>query len=45
MALSADGRLRYDVKFDGILERRRASLRTELARLLWQEKALPEPCS
>jgi vacuolar-type H+-ATPase subunit E/Vma4 len=39
MALSADGRLRYDATFQGILERRRDSLRTELARLLWQEKA------
>jgi vacuolar-type H+-ATPase subunit E/Vma4 len=39
MALSADGRLRYDVTFEGILERQRDSLRTELARLLWQEKA------
>jgi vacuolar-type H+-ATPase subunit E/Vma4 len=36
MALSADGRLRYDVTFDGILERRRDSLRTELAQLFWQ---------
>jgi vacuolar-type H+-ATPase subunit E/Vma4 len=39
MALSADGRLRYDVTFQGILDRKRDSLRTELAKLLWQAEA------
>ncbi|MEJ2070935.1 MAG: V-type ATP synthase subunit E [Syntrophobacterales bacterium] len=36
LALSADGRLRYDATFQGILDRKRDSLRTELAKLLWQ---------
>jgi len=36
LALSADGRLRYDATFQGILDRRRDSLRTELAKRLWQ---------
>ena len=36
LALSADGRLRYDATFQGILERKRDSLRTELAKRLWQ---------
>jgi vacuolar-type H+-ATPase subunit E/Vma4 len=36
MAFSADGRLRYDATFQGILDRKRDSLRTELAKLLWQ---------
>jgi vacuolar-type H+-ATPase subunit E/Vma4 len=36
LALSADGRLRYDATFQGILDRRRDRLRTELAKLLWQ---------
>lgn len=35
VALAADGRLRLDLTFDGILERRRESLRGALARLLW----------
>jgi vacuolar-type H+-ATPase subunit E/Vma4 len=39
MALSADGRLRYDATFQGILDRKRDSLRTELAKLLWQAEA------
>jgi len=36
LALSADGRLRYDATFQGILDRQRDSLRTELAKRLWQ---------
>jgi len=36
LALSTDGRLRYDATFQGILDRKRDSLRTELAKLLWQ---------
>ncbi len=36
IALTADGRLRYDATFQGILDRKREALRTELARLLWQ---------
>lgn len=36
IALSADGRLRYDATFQGILGRRRDSLRLALAKLLWQ---------
>lgn len=35
LALSADGRLRYDATFQGILDRKRDSLRTELAKRLW----------
>jgi vacuolar-type H+-ATPase subunit E/Vma4 len=36
IAVTADGRLRYDATFQGILDRKRDSLRTELAKLLWQ---------
>jgi vacuolar-type H+-ATPase subunit E/Vma4 len=36
MAVRADGRLRYDLTFQGIIDRRRGSLRAALARLLWQ---------
>ncbi len=41
LALSADGRLRYDATFQGLLERQRDSLRTELARRLWQAEEEP----
>ncbi len=36
IAVTADGRLRYDATFQGILDRKRDSLRTELARRLRQ---------
>jgi vacuolar-type H+-ATPase subunit E/Vma4 len=36
MALTADGRLRYDATFQGLMDRRRDSLRTEIAQMLWQ---------
>jgi vacuolar-type H+-ATPase subunit E/Vma4 len=41
MAFSADGRLRYDATFQGILDRKRDSLRTQLAKLLWQAEVRP----
>jgi vacuolar-type H+-ATPase subunit E/Vma4 len=36
LAVTADGRLRYDLTFQGIMDRKRESLRTEIARLLWE---------
>jgi vacuolar-type H+-ATPase subunit E/Vma4 len=36
LAVRTDGRLRYDLTFQGIIDRRRESLRAALARLLWQ---------
>lgn len=36
IAATADGRLRYDATFQGILNRKQDGLRSELAKMLWQ---------
>jgi len=37
MLVRADGKVRYDQTFQGILERQRETLRADLARQLWEE--------